>query len=60
VAYKVLTGVDYPPDKRAEAGDVVDDLPATSISWLLSQGHIEDLDPKPKPAKTKVKVGDDD
>jgi hypothetical protein len=39
--YKVLVGLDYPPDKRAEPGDVVDDLPRQSIPWLLEQGYIE-------------------
>lgn len=41
VKYRVLTGLDYPPDKRAEVGDVVDDLPKPSIQWLLDQGLIE-------------------
>lgn len=39
--YRVLTGLDYPPNRRAEAGDVVDDLPAGSIKWLLDDGLIE-------------------
>ena len=39
--YKVLIGLNYPPDKRAEPGDVVDDLPQKSVSWLLEQGYIE-------------------
>lgn len=47
--YRVLTGLDYPPNKRAEIGDIVEDLPAQSIKWLLSDGHIEDAD-KPKKA----------
>ena len=46
--YRVLQGIDYPPNKRAEIGDVVDDLPATSIKWLLESGAIEDSS---KPAK---------
>jgi hypothetical protein len=48
--YRVLQGIDYPPNKRAEIGDVVEDLPATSIKWLLESGAIEDSS---KPA-TKV------
>jgi len=40
--YRVLQGIDYPPNKRAEIGDVVEDLPATSIKWLLESGAIED------------------
>ena len=47
--YRVLQGIDYPPNKRAEIGDVVEDLPATSIKWLLESGAIEDTS---KPAKT--------
>jgi hypothetical protein len=46
--YRVLQGIDYPPNKRAEIGDVVEDLPATSIKWLLEVGAIEDSS---KPAK---------
>lgn len=47
--YRVLTGIDYPPNKRAEAGQVVEDLPAQSIKWLLESGLIEDAS---KPAST--------
>ena len=39
-SYKVLQGIDY-KDKRAEAGDVVDDIPAKSVKWLVDQGIIE-------------------
>lgn len=46
--YRVLQGIDYPPNKRAEIGDVVEDLPPTSIKWLLESGAIEDSS---KPAK---------
>jgi hypothetical protein len=38
--YKVLTGIDY-LGKRAEAGDVVSDLPKNSVAWLLRDGIIE-------------------
>jgi hypothetical protein len=51
--YRVLQGIDYPPNKRAEIGDVVEDLPATSIKWLLESGAIEDSS---KPAKTETIV----
>lgn len=44
VKFKALTGIDYPPNKRIEAGDVVDDLPAKSIKWLREQGLIESVD----------------
>ena len=39
--YKVLVGIDYPPNKRAEAGDIVDDLPSGSLKWLREQEIIE-------------------
>lgn len=40
--FTVLVGINYPPgDKRAEPGDVVDDLPAGDIGWMLEQGLIE-------------------
>jgi hypothetical protein len=48
--YRVLTGIDYPPNKRAEAGQVVSDLPPQSVKWLLEAGAIEDAS---KPAKVK-------
>ena len=41
VKYKILVGLNYPPDKRAEPGDIVDDIPKRSIPWLLEQGYIE-------------------
>lgn len=41
--YRCLNGISYPKGKRAEAGDVVDDLPAQSIKWLLEQGEIEEV-----------------
>ena len=44
--YKVLVGIDYPPNKRAEAGDIVDDLPSGSIKWLVAEGYIEAADSK--------------
>jgi hypothetical protein len=46
--YRVLQGIDYPPNKRAEVGDIVEDIPAQSVKWLLDSGIIEDTD---KPAK---------
>jgi hypothetical protein len=47
-SYRVLRGIDYPPNKRVEAGQVATDLPATAIAWLLEDGAIEDAS---KPAK---------
>lgn len=46
--YKILQGIDYPPNKRAEVGDIVDDLPSRSIKWLREQDIIEALDQKSK------------
>lgn len=46
--YKILQGIDYPPDKRAEVGDIVEDLPPRSIKWLREQNLIEAVDSKTK------------
>ena len=59
--YKVLQGIDYPPNKRAEAGQVVSDLPKDSIPWLLESGIIERTEVT-KPIVTEfksVKIVDD-
>jgi hypothetical protein len=48
--YLLNTGLDYPPNRRAEAGDIVDDLPAKSIKWLREQGIIEAYDASAKAA----------
>ena len=50
--YKVLQGIDYPPNKRAEVGDIVEDIPAQSVKWLLDSEIIEDAD---KPTKKTEK-----
>lgn len=46
--YLVLVGLSYPgaghEDKRAEPGDIVTDLPAGSLTWLLKDGYIEPVD----------------
>ena len=42
--YEVLAGIDYPPNKRAEVGEIVSDLPKDSIPWLLSSGIIKEVD----------------
>lgn len=44
--YRVLVGLNY-GDVRREPGDVVDDLPADSVAWLLAQGCIEPAEPTP-------------
>ena len=50
--YRVLQGIDYPPNKRAEAGDVVNDLPASSVKWLLEVGAIADASANLVPCTT--------
>lgn len=49
--YRVLTGISYPPSRRAEAGDLVSDLPQKSIKWMREQGLIELVDTPVKRAK---------
>jgi hypothetical protein len=49
--YRVLRGISYPPNKRAEIGDVVNDIPSRSIKWLVDSGVIEKADDSGKPAK---------
>lgn len=44
--YRAVVGVDYPPNKRVEAGDLVTDLPEKDVKWLLSSGFIEAVDGK--------------
>jgi hypothetical protein len=42
--YRVTVGLNYPGkggEKRAEPGDVVTDLPAKSLKWLVDQGVVE-------------------
>lgn len=66
VPYRVLTGLSYPPDRRAEAGEIVDDLPSKSIKWLIRKGHIEEIsggkiktDPRPVPVETEDEADPD-
>lgn len=42
--YEVKVGVNYPPDRRAEIGDVVDDLPDYAIEGLLASGVISKVE----------------
>jgi hypothetical protein len=44
--YRVLAGIDYPPNKRVEIGDLVSDLPTSAIKNLLDIGAIESTDKK--------------
>jgi hypothetical protein len=41
--YEVLQGLSY-GDARAEVGDVVTDLPADSLPWLLEQEAIRPIE----------------
>ena len=52
--YRAVVGIDYPPNKRVEAGEIVSDLPGDSIKWLLDQNLIETLDKKSAPKETVV------
>lgn len=52
--YRVLVGLDY--GKRAEAGDIVTDLPAKSVTWLVSQGLIEKVDAGDTPSKPEAQT----
>lgn len=52
--YRAVVGIDYPPNKRVEAGEIVSDLPGDSIKWLLEQNLIETLDKKSTPKETPV------
>lgn len=56
--YRALVGLNYPPAKRAEAGDVVSDLPEKSIKWLIKAGKIEKLGSTPPPPADETKDGD--
>lgn len=49
--YRALVGLDYPPGKRAEAGDIISDVPEQSVKWLVKQQMIEPADKQPRPPK---------
>ena len=38
--FRALVGMNY-ADRRVEPGEIVSDIPETSIAWLLEQGLIE-------------------
>lgn len=54
--YKILAGINYPPNKRAEIGDIVTDLPGAAIKNLLEIKAIELVGnaPSNKPAPTPI------
>ncbi len=49
--YEVKVGIDFiganGKPRRAEAGELVEDIPKASLKWLLEQGIIAEPD-KPK------------
>lgn len=56
--YLVNVGMNWPgadgeDERRAEAGDEVDDLPEEAIPGLLKAGYIEHVKPGPKPKSAK-------
>lgn len=51
-AYRVLRGITY-GSKRAEAGDVVSDIPGSSVKWLLEQGIVEPVQDTKQTKPTK-------
>lgn len=53
-SYKVLVGLDY-GDKRAEAGDIVSDLPTKSVAWLKEQGLVEEVEATSTTSKKSAK-----
>jgi hypothetical protein len=54
--YRVLIGMNYPPnDTRAEPGDVRDDIPPGSVTWLLREGAIVPVDKAPADAEPEEK-----
>jgi len=48
--YRALVGLDVPPDRRIEAGEVTDAIPSKSVKWLLDQGYIQPAAGKGKDA----------
>lgn len=54
--YLVKTGLEYPPNRRVEAGEIVDDIPSKSIKWLREQGLIELVDGTGKEVEEVVEV----
>jgi hypothetical protein len=50
--YRAVVGIDYPPNKRVEAGELVSDLPEKSAVWLLANNLIEEVDGKKSSKKS--------
>lgn len=49
--HRALVGIDYPPNKRVEAGDTVTDLPGDAVKWLLADGYVEVVKANATPAE---------
>ena len=59
--YKALAGLEYgKPTKRVEAGEVVSDIPAGSVKWLLEQNLIELADSKAAAKSVTIEPEGDD
>lgn len=52
--YEVIVGLNYPPDQRAEPGEIRDDIPKESVPWLLSGGLIRKVKSKTKPKEARA------
>jgi len=52
--YRAVVGIDYPPNKRVEAGELVSDLPEKSAVWLLANNMIEEVDGKKSSKKSAI------
>lgn len=43
--YRAIVGLNYgKPERRVEAGEIVDDLPSTAIKPLLKRNAIEEVE----------------
>lgn len=56
--YRVVRGITYGKN-RAEAGDVVSDIPASSVKWLVEQGIVEPVTKPTKQAKREPVSSDE-
>jgi hypothetical protein len=50
--YEVLVGIDY-AGKRAEPGDIISDIPTSSLPWLIDQNIVKEVEGTPKTSKTR-------
>lgn len=51
--YRVLQAIEY-GDRRAEVGDLVDDVPQRSVKWLVDQQYIEVVEAPKAGKRTKA------